>query len=142
MVCPKLKRGLEAHKGGPWVQKGGPYSWENQILSWYHMHSVTLCHESYWIYMCIVFWNGCEIMVMLVLYWMYDMLCVFIPLHSLYCLYQSFFLTPFCLILSTMDILQLLMSKVVVLCGRWLLELFFILFIALLQFSSFSGLIL
>lgn len=37
------------------------------MLSWYHMHSVTLCRESYYIYLHIVM-NGCEILVMLVVY--------------------------------------------------------------------------
>lgn len=51
MACPKLKRrdwSLERGEGVMGLE-GGPGSWDNKMLSWYHMHNVTLYRESHYI---------------------------------------------------------------------------------------------
>lgn len=83
-------------------------------------------------YMCILLWNGCEIMMMLVMYWMYDMLCVNQTFHSLHRFISKFISHPFCLMLYTMNILQIIMSKFVDVYGRWLVRAILHLFIVLL----------
>ncbi|XP_050917114.1 uncharacterized protein LOC127132239 [Lathyrus oleraceus] len=49
---------------------------------------------------------------------MYDILCVYLPLNYLYCFIPKFISHPIFLMLSPMDILQIIRSKVIVVCGR------------------------
>lgn len=44
--------------------------------------------------MCILLWNSCEIVMMLVIYWMHDMLCVLSTLAFFTLLYMEVYFSP------------------------------------------------
>lgn len=67
VACHKFRRGLGAQKGMIMGVEGGPGSLREPNVSWYHMYNVTMYRESHYIYLHIII-NGCEIMVILVIY--------------------------------------------------------------------------